>query len=112
MTSSTEQRRMERFSLELPAQLHRMDDTAAASAPVASYSTDISACGGFFVTDMPMPVGTEVAIDLFIPLDALQKTGRKTRVHISGFVVRTAVGGVAISFDEQYQIFPLPPGEN
>jgi len=27
-------------------------------------------------------------------------------------VVRTAVDGVAISFDEQYQIFPLPPGEN
>lgn len=103
---------MERFSMELPAQLHRMDDAAAANGPVASYSTDISACGGFFATDMPMPVGTEVAIDLFIPLDALQKTGRKTRIHISGFVVRTAADGVAISFDEQYQIFPMPPREN
>jgi hypothetical protein len=110
MKSSVEQRRMERFSLELSAQLQTMGATAA--APVPSHSTDISACGGFFVTDSRLPVGTEVMVDLFIPLDALKKGREKTRVHVSGIVVRTADNGVAISFDEQYQIFPLPAQDN
>jgi hypothetical protein len=112
MTSSVEHRRMERFSLELPARLQRVDEASTTPGRYDSYSIDISACGGFFVTDSHLPIGTEVAIDLFIPLDALKKTGGKTHVHVSGFVVRTAVNGVAVSFDEQYQIFPSPPSEN
>jgi len=112
MTSSVEQRRMERFSLELPARLQRIEEATTSPGRCDSYSIDISACGGFFVTDSHLPVGTEVAIDLFIPLDTLKKTGGKTKIHVSGFVVRAAANGVAISFDEQYQIFPSPPTEN
>lgn len=112
MTSSIEQRRMERFSLEVSARLRRMDKVTAINAPVETYSTDISACGAFFVTDTHLPVGTEVAIDLFIPLGTWKKNRNKTHVHVSGFVVRTTANGVAISFDEQYQIVPFSQRDN
>lgn len=101
---------MERFSLELSAQIQPME--APAASPVLSRTTDISACGGYFVTDIPLPVGTEVLVDLFIPLKTLKKGKKKTRVQICGMVVRAAADGVAISFDEKYQVFPLQDREN
>lgn len=109
MILSVEQRRMERFSLELPAQLQIMDGKVTSNSPVHLCSFNISASGGFFVTDSLLPIGTEVEIYLLMSLDKLQNSsGKKVWIHVSGLVVRSGGNGMAISFDEHYQILPLP----
>lgn len=60
----------------------------------------------------PLAVGDEVQIDLALALEKLEKIqGRQVHIKISGKVVRLEKEGVAVSFKEDYQIFPLEQSE-
>lgn len=60
----------------------------------------------------PLAVGVEVRIDLELALEKLGKIqGKQVHIKISGRVVRIEEEGVAISFKEDYQIFPLEQSE-
>jgi hypothetical protein len=102
-----ERRKMERFSLEVPAMLSIMDKSGQPMA--LEVTTDnICAGGAFFITDTHMSVGTDVGMDLILSLKANDKIEeKKTRIDISGRVIRTDERGVAVCFDNKYNISPL-----
>jgi len=60
-------------------------------------------------TTQPLPEGTEVKIDLVLPLDKLRKLEKGVKhayIKVRGTVLRTESTGMAICFDEDYQIRP------
>jgi hypothetical protein len=102
----TEKREMERFALNLPALLSIKDGSGNTRA-FEFMIRDICAGGAFFKTDTPLSVGTDVKMDLIIPLDKF-KTGKKnrSRIDVSGSVIRKESQGMAVCFDKKYSISP------
>ena len=103
-----DKRTMERFSLEIPAYMQAADDS---DGETKEYLTsDICSGGALFQTDQPMAVGTEVDVELVLPMDKLREI-KSDRVHIrvSGAVIRTDARGMAVCFDKKYKILPLKP---
>ena len=69
---------------------------------------NICAGGAFLLTDKPLAVGTDVKMDLILPLNNLSKMGEQgSRIDVSGAVVRTESQGMAVCFDKKYNIEPL-----
>jgi PilZ domain len=102
-----EKRKIERFTLELPALISMNDETGKQKA-FEVMTRNICAGGAFLLTDKPLPVGTNVKMDLILPLDNLQEMGaRRSRIDVSGAVVRTDLQGMAVCFDKKYSIEPL-----
>ena len=100
-------RKMERFSLELPAKISVVGEKDE-PASLDAITSDISAGGAFFHTDQPLPVGTEMQVDLVLSLDELKKIeGKRASIKVKGAVIRIEGKGMAISFDKKYQISPL-----
>lgn len=101
-----ERRNMERFSLELPALLS-MNDKSGKQQVAEFMISNICSAGAFFKTDAPLPVGTDVKMDLILPLEKFNNTGgQKSRIDISGCVIRTDSHGMAVCFDKRYRIEP------
>lgn len=98
---------MDRFDLELPAWISVTDENGKPET-FKVVTRNICAGGAYLQTDKPLPVGTEVEMDLILPLDRLHKLGaRPSRIDVSGAVVREESQGVAVSFDKRYQISPV-----
>jgi hypothetical protein len=54
-------------------------------------------------------VGTEMQVDLVLPLDELKKIeGKRANIKLKGAVIRTGEKGMAIIFDKKYRISPMP----
>jgi hypothetical protein len=101
-----EKRNMERFALNLPALLSIKDDSGNRRA-FEFMIHDICAGGAFFKTDNPLSVGTDVKMDFILPLVKFNQTGNKrSRVHVSGSVIRTESQDMAVCFDKKYSISP------
>jgi hypothetical protein len=102
----TEKRKMERFALNLQVLLSIKDESGNTRA-FEFMIRDICAGGAFFKTDTPLSVETDVKMDLIIPLDKF-KTGKanRSRIDISGSVIRTESQGMAVCFDKKYSISP------
>ena len=100
-------RRMERFDLRLPAQIRVTGvDT---NEEIQLQTRDICAGGAFFQTNVPLPVGTRVDLDLTLPLDELKKLqGKRARIVVTGAVVRCQEDGIAVCFEDNYKILPQP----
>ncbi|MDY6850631.1 MAG: PilZ domain-containing protein [Thermodesulfobacteriota bacterium] len=104
MTVGANKRKMERFDLELPARVIKAEENQD-SESIDLLTSDICAGGAFFQTDQPMPVGTEVKIDLVLPLDELKKIeGKKALIKVNGAVIRVTKDGMAICFEEGFEI--------
>ena len=103
-----ERRKLERFTFEVPA---KIEVVVSAGKKEALYipTSDICASGAFFRTTKALPEGTKVKIALILALDRLKHLIDHSRanVKLSGTVVRTGSAGMAICFDEDYQIMPL-----
>jgi len=97
-------RKMERFDLELPAYL-RIVDKDIKQESLKFITSNICSGGAFFRTEKPLSVGTDVKIDIILPLNKF-KNGRSKTSHIdvSGSVIRTDQQGMAICFDKNYKI--------
>jgi hypothetical protein len=101
-----EKRKMERFALNLPALLSIKAESGYTQA-FEFMIRDICAGGAFFKTDNPLLVGTNVKMDLIIPLDKLQSgKHNRSRIDVSGSVIRTESQGMAVCFDKKYSISP------
>ncbi|MBA7564396.1 hypothetical protein ES708_06059 [subsurface metagenome] len=99
---------MERFPLKLPARIFVNGEGGKADF-LDVITSDISAGGAFFHTDKPLPVGTEMYVDMVLPLDELKKIeGKRANIKVKGAVIRTGERGMAISFDKKYRISPMP----
>ena len=98
---------MDRFTLELPALISMIDENGKQRA-FEVITKNICAGGAYLLTDKPFSVGTYIKMDLILPLDNLEKMGgQRSRIDVSGSVVRTESQGMAVCFDKKYNIAPL-----
>lgn len=98
-----ERRKMERFSLELPALLSIVDESGNPKT-LEAMTNNICAGGVYCLMDKPLSVGTDVKMDLTI---SLKKVNKKTRINVSGSVIRTEDQGMAVCFGKRYRIEPF-----
>ena len=99
-------RSLERFDLELPATIELLTSDQEKSL-VNLLTTNISSGGAYFYTPQPLPKGIQVKIDLVLPLDKLKKLKdecKQAYIKVTGTVLRSESEGMAICFDEDYQI--------
>ena len=114
MEIATERRKLERFEFNIPAKIERMplDHRETKEKQLDLLTSDISSGGAYFHTVQPLPEGTDVKIDLILPLDKLKllKTDsdvQKILIKVKGTIVRSESRGMAIRFDRNYRIMPF-----
>ena len=108
-----EKRGLERFDLEIPAKI-KVAASYKKEEIIDLLTSDISSGGAFFHTTQPLAEGTDVKIDLILPITKLckrlEEEGKGEYQHayikISGKVLRTESRGMAIVFNEDYEISP------
>jgi len=101
-----ERRRLERFDLVLPAAIKFMYFDHK-ERMINLLTTNICSGGAYFHTTQPLPKGTQVKIDLVLPLDKLRKLKKEHKeayIKITGTVLRAESEGMAICFEKAYQI--------
>ena len=99
-------RRLERFTLKLPATIEFVSETEEHDKEVLSLlTTNICSGGAFFHTDRPLPEGTSVKIDLVLAINELKKLeGKQAFIKVNGEVIRADSDGMAICFGRDYTI--------
>jgi len=101
-----EKRKIDRFSLELSALLS-IEDEKGNQRSIEARTGDISSGGAFFRTNTPFSVGTDVKLGLILPSDKFKKLGgKRSRIDVSGRVIRADNHGMAVCFDKKYRIEP------
>ena len=99
-----EQRKFERFTLELPAVIE-MVSPEQKKQTFYLLSRDVCAGGAFFPTDKTIPKDTKVKLRLTLSSETVKElTGTQGFLEIGGTVVRTGPNGMAICFDENYDL--------
>lgn len=95
--SSPDNRRdLERFEIHVPANVKTpMQPNPEQTVP----TTNISASGVFFATDLTYPVGTPVILNISLDFGAHQPHMSGSRFKVEGTVVRTEATGMGIAFD-------------
>jgi len=102
-----ERRKMERFTLQLLARVSVRGEDQDQPA-IEILTKNVSAGGAFIHTPGPLSVGTQLNIEVLLPIGEIKKVkGEMAFIKVSGSVIRTDEKGMAISFDEDYQILPL-----
>ena len=105
MTDPKEKRRLERYDLEVPAEIEVIG--AGLKEGVKNLLTmNICSGGAFFHTTQPLAVGTKIRISLVLPLDRLKEAIRghqEVCVRVTGRVLRSESDGMAVSFNQDYR---------
>ena len=102
-----EQRKYERFQLELPA---RLEMNSTERTEIFELQTrNISAAGALLVgTPEQFPAGTRCQLELIVTSERIKKlTGVQGLIKLEGTIVRSTPDGVAICFDGDCQILGL-----
>jgi hypothetical protein len=105
-----EKRRLERFNLEVPATASITVD-GVVEEKLDLMTRDVCSDGAYFKTAHTLPIGTEMEINLVLPIDKLKAIPvncEKVMVRLSGKVLRIESDGVGVCFDETFDIRPLP----
>jgi len=99
-------RSLERFDFKLPARLEVVGADDEKEREVLNLLTsNICSGGAYFHTDQPLKEGTPVKLDIILSIEELKKlSGKQALVKVSGKVIRTEAGGMAICFSDDYQI--------
>jgi hypothetical protein len=102
-------RRLERFTLKLPASIEIVSESEEHDKEILNLlTTNICSGGAFFHTDRPLPEGTSVKIDLVLAIDELKKLeGKQAFIKVNGEVIRAESDGMAICFGSDYTIKSL-----
>ena len=103
-----ERRRLERFGLRIPASLEVVHSPEEREM-LNLLTTNICSGGAFFATSLALPEGTDVKIDLILPLDKLRSLAmeyHRARIELTGKVLRSGSTGMAVTFDPEYVIRP------
>jgi hypothetical protein len=103
-----ERRKLERFDFEVPARIEGLISEQGNESCDLSTS-NICAGGAFFRTSDPLPQGTKVKMNLVLPLDRIRELVGHDRVNVKveGTVLRSGPSGMAVAFNQDYQILPL-----
>jgi hypothetical protein len=101
-----QKRKMERFPVQLPTSIFLAGEE---HQEAMNFLTSDACAGGVFIqTDKPLPLGAEVKIELVLPRIELKNfEGKGAMMKVSGEVIRVTGEGMAISFNEDYNIWPL-----
>jgi len=101
-----EKRKMERFSLELPTYLSIVNKGEKRKS-LKFITSNICSGGAFFKTEKPLSIGTDVKLNIILPLDKFKNVkSKRSSIYVSGSVIRTDQQGMAICFDKRYKITP------
>ena len=94
-----ERRSIERFPLAVNANISGVVEGDGEVA-LECTASDICAGGGYFPTEAPLPVDTSVKVDIYWPPKDAQvnELYAKSRIRITGCVVRSERRGMAIGF--------------
>ena len=96
-----EKRALQRFTMET---LIRVSADTNGNGGVCLKACNISAQGAFIGMDEPYPVGTRLEMDVFL---LSHSGGKDDIIRTNGEVIRTGPTGMAVRFDEKYQILPI-----
>jgi len=102
-----EQRKYERFQLELPA---RLEMNSSERTEILELQTkDISAAGALLVgTTEQFPAGIRCQLELIVTSERIKElTGVQGLIKLEGTIVRSTPNGVAICFDGDCEILGL-----
>jgi c-di-GMP-binding flagellar brake protein YcgR len=112
-------RDQERFSLRLPTRI-RAESRTGTTPLLEVVTADISAGGAFIATSRPLPIASKVWLEFFLSLEELSHLrfvlardslkmwqGERAWVTATGVVIRVEDHGVAVIFDQNYQISPI-----
>ena len=101
-----EDRKMERFSLDLAGLLSA---NGRSKEEVWKLQTvDICAGGALLQTTEDVPLGTEISVNLILPLDRFEEIKtQKALIEVSGKVIRKGKIGTAVCFNDGYKISPI-----
>lgn len=114
-----DRREQERFSLKLQTKI--MAESRTGATPLLEFVTaDISAGGAFIATSRPLPIASKVRLEFFLSLEELGRLrfilageslkvwqSERAWVTATGVVIRVEKEGVAIIFDQNYQVSPI-----
>jgi hypothetical protein len=102
----SERRKMERFSLKLPATL-TLHSGERKQRYLELMTSNICSGGAFFTIEKPLSVGTQVKIDIILILNKFKNGNfKRSLINVSGSVIRTEKKGMAICFDKKYRLSP------
>jgi hypothetical protein len=100
--ASRDKRKMQRFSIALPSKIEAKTEGSAVTNCI---SRDVCACGGFFLTENPPPIGTQLMVQMFLQIDEPEKNDvTVSRISVWGTVIRTEKSGMGVRFDKRYKI--------
>ncbi|QTA78790.1 PilZ domain-containing protein [Desulfonema limicola] len=104
MKQYNQKRTLERYNLELLSLVSIPKENGEQN--FYNFQTgNISSGGAFFYTKHALPLGTEVNVEVIIPLNEIKKMDAdKTLIRVSGKVVRNENEGMAVSFNKNYEI--------
>jgi hypothetical protein len=106
-----DRRKLERFDLHIPATIELLI-TKRDKELIRLLTKNVCSGGAYFHTTKPLPKNTQIKIDLVLPLDklkALKDEWKHALIKVTGKVLRSEPEGMAICFDEDYQIHPWKP---
>lgn len=103
-------RQLERFNLSVPAFVTlKGPQSSELKTPTELRTRNVSAGGAFMITHEPFDIGSEMEIDLHLAFfTGNAEHERQSNIHVSGSVIRIEQDGMAIQFDDKYQISPIP----
>ena len=104
----SEKRKLERFNLEVLAKIEVLT-TGHGKEKLDFQTSNVCSGGAYLLTPQPLPVGTEISVDLVLPLDEFKKLPNKyekVQINLTGKVLRVEPDGMGVCFDENYQIRP------
>jgi hypothetical protein len=118
-SSFIDQRLQQRFSMELPVRVLTGTE-ADLNVQFEGVIANISSGGAFIATDDPLPVSSKVYLEFLISLPELKQLkfilsletlrrfeGKPVWAKASGVIIRHERNGMAIIFDDDYQLSPL-----
>jgi len=108
-----DKRNLERFPLEIEARIKTLDSRKDEMG-INIKTSNISSGGAFFHTPEPLREGSDVMIELILPVEKLvkylnnqEKDCRETLVELKGRVLRSEPEGMVIRFDKDFKLTPL-----
>jgi hypothetical protein len=106
--SAFKKRTMERYDLKMPANL-TFEGEAGKQSFLKMMTKNICSGGALLETSSSLPLGTEVKIDLVLPLEQFKNLDApKAHIAVSGEVIRSGKSGLAICFNEHFRISSIP----
>jgi hypothetical protein len=102
-----ENRSMKRFGLELKVRVALKPDGKDRKW-IDAMTSNISAAGAFLQIREPFPIGSKLDFEAVLPLGDKNEKVKGSLVRISGVVIRKEEAGMAIRFDNGYEILPFP----